>query len=119
MARSAFEKFHRRLTRWLNNLAQVAGHPFLFASLVALALAWFVAGVFFQFDDIWYNILDVFVFMTTFFLVFVVQASQNTDTQAMQDKLDEIIRALSDADNRKVAEEKPIKRGEKRGKQTT
>jgi low affinity Fe/Cu permease len=118
MAQSVFHKIHRKLTKWLNNLAQLAGHPLLFAGLVALALTWFVAGIFFQFDDVWYNILDVFVFMTTFFLVFVVQASQNTDTEAMQDKLDEIIRALDDADSKKVAEEKPIKRGEKRGKHT-
>ena len=53
------------------------------------------------------------IFISTFFLLFVVQSSQNADTEAIQDKLDEIIDSLPTADRTKEGEEKKIKRGEK------
>lgn len=58
--------------------------------------------------------MDIFVFMITFFLLFILQASQNADTQAIQDKLDEIIDSLPGADKKKEAEEKRLKNGKDR-----
>lgn len=97
----------------VNAITDIAGKPAVFALAVAVVIVWFVAGIFFQYDELWFNILDVFVFLTTFFLVFVVQSTQNTDTKAMQDKLDEIIDSLPKATNKKKGEEKAAKRGEK------
>lgn len=101
------------LTKFMNNLATWAGHPYIFASLFLVALGWFIAGAFIEYD-VWFDIMDVFIFMTTFFLLFVVQSSQNADTKAIQDKLDELIDSMPKASNKKEGEEKQIKRGDKK-----
>ena len=58
--------------------------------------------------------MDVFIFITTFFLILVVQSSQNADTRAIQDKLDEIIKSLPKADDSKKNEETRLKKGDKK-----
>lgn len=108
------KKARKRLTILLNKLTIFSGNPFLFAFLILLVITWFIVGIFFNYDSTWYDIMDVFVFLTTFFLVFVVQATQNADTRALQDKLDEIIDSLPKADDHVKSEEKRIKRGEKK-----
>ena len=108
------KRIHKKLTILLNKTAEVSGHPYLFAALLLLVAAWFIVGIFFRYDSTWYDIMDVFVFLTTFFLVFVVQASQNADTKALQDKLDEVIDSLSKADDRYKGEEKRIKKDAKK-----
>ena len=108
------DKLNKALTVLLDKLTQFSGHPFLFLFLIVLIIIWFLVGILFKYDDVWYSIMDVFVFLTTFLLVFIVQASQNADTKALQDKLDEIIDSLSNADNRVKGEEKEIKRGKKK-----
>lgn len=107
------KKLSETLSGLVNDITEIAGKPVVFAIAVAIVATWFVAGIFFQYDEVWFNILDVFVFLTTFFLVFVVQSTQNADTKAIQDKLDEIIDSLPKAANKKKGEEKAAKRGKK------
>jgi low affinity Fe/Cu permease len=110
---SVLKTIDKALTKMMNNLAVLAGRPFVFAGLFLLALGWFIAGIFLEYDT-WYDIMDVFIFLTTFFLLFIVQGSQNADTEAIQDKLDEIIDSLPKANDKKEGEEKRIKRGERK-----
>lgn len=107
------KKIDKKLTETMNNLADFVGRPRLFAVIIVLALAWFVAGIFMEYDT-WFDIMDVFIFLTTFLLLFVVQSSQNADTAAIQDKLDEIIESLPKASTKKAGEEKRMKRGEQK-----
>lgn len=58
--------------------------------------------------------MDVFVFLASFFLLFIIQSSQNADNKAIQDKLDEIIEALPQASNKKEREEELFKKGDKK-----
>lgn len=109
----ALKKIDKTLTKIMNDLATVVGRPYVFAAVLILALAWFVTGIFMEYDT-WFDIMDVFVFLITFFLLFVVQSSQNADTAAIQDKLDEIIDAIPKADTKKEGEEKSMKRGDKK-----
>ena len=106
------KRFNKKLTEIINRITEVSGKPVVFAAMIVLVAAWFIAGAFFRYDESWFTILDAFVFLVTFFLVFVVQSSQNADTKAMQDKLDEIIENLPGADTSKEREEKKFKRGE-------
>ena len=107
------KKIDKKLTETMNNLAEFIGKPRLFAIIIIVALTWFIAGIFMEYDT-WFDIMDVFVFLTTFLLLFVVQSSQNADTAAIQDKLDEIIDSLPKASTKKEGEEKRMKRGEKK-----
>jgi len=106
-------RIDKALMKLMNKLAIFAGKPYVFALLFIAALLWFVAGIFLEYDT-WYDIMDVFIFLTTFFLLFIVQSSQNADTEAIQDKLDEIIEALPKASDKKEGEEKRIKSGSKK-----
>lgn len=105
------KKIEKYLTKSMNSLADFTGKPQVFLGVILLSIGWFIAGLFIDYQT-WFDIMDLVIFVSTFFLLFVVQSSQNADTEAIQDKLDEIIDTLPNASNRKKAEEKRIKRGE-------
>ena len=96
----------------MNQFADLLGRPTVFAAAILVVAGWFGARLFIEYDT-WFDVMDLVIFVSTFFLLFVVQSSQNADTRAIQDKLDEIIDALPNADTSKEKEEKRIKRGEK------
>lgn len=108
---SAQRQTKKRLTRFMNGLADFIGHPLVFAAIVLLIAAWFIVGLFLEYD-VWLDVIDIFIFTSTFLVLFVIQNSQNADTKAMQDKLDEIIAALPQADSKKEEEEKRFKNGD-------
>lgn len=95
-----YKKIEKSLVQLMNQLAAIAGKPQVFLAALLLTASWFIVGLFLEYDT-WFDIMDVFIFMTTFFLMFVVQSSQNANTQAIQDKLDEIIESLPKADDSK------------------
>lgn len=107
-----FEVVKEKLTVTMNKVAEFVGRPVVFLAQIVIIAAWFIASRFLPYD-VWFdiNIMDVTVFITFFFLIIVVQASQNADTAAIQDKLDEIIDALPNARTSKEGEEKRLKRG--------
>lgn len=107
------KKVDKALITFMNKLASFVGKPYIFVTLLLAAVAWFIVGIFIEYDT-WYDIMDVFIFISTFFLIFVVQSSQNADTEAIQDKLDDIIEALPKASKKDEGEEKRIKRGEQK-----
>lgn len=108
----ALKKAEKLLTSLMNHLADFVGKPQVFAVVFLIMLGWFGAGLFLEYET-WFDIIDFTIFVSTFLLLFVVQSSQNADTKAIQDKLDEIIDSLPAADRTKEREEKKIKRGEK------
>lgn len=102
----------RFLTITMNKIADYTGRPALFAAVVAILLTWLLARRFMP-HDLWFDIMDAVIFVTTFLMVFILQVSQNADTKAMQDKLDAIIEALPEAEDSLRGEEKEIKHGNK------
>lgn len=107
------QKVDKSLVVFMNKLAEHAGRPYIFVGLLLAAVTWFIVGIFIEYDT-WYDIMDVFIFLTTFFLLFVIQSSQNADTEAIQDKLDAIIEAIPGANEKTEHEEKRLKRGGKK-----
>jgi low affinity Fe/Cu permease len=86
-------------TRIAKGTARLAGRPATFALVVLLVLAWAVSGPYFGYSDTWQLTINTVTTIVTFLMVFLIQATQNRDAEAIQIKLDEIIRALDGAHN--------------------
>ena len=85
-----------RFTKWT---AHATGRPAAFTLAAAIIVAWAVTGPLFQFSDTWQLVINTSTTIVTFLMVFLIQSTQNRDSEAVQVKLDEIIRAIGKAKN--------------------
>ena len=76
-----------------------AGHPATFVLAVLVIVTWAVSGPIFDYNQTWQLTINTFTTIVTFLMVFLIQSSQNRDSQAVQIKLDELIRTDADAHN--------------------
>jgi len=86
-------------TRFAKLTAHATGRPLTFALMTLLVVAWAVSGPYFGYSDTWQLTINTGTTIITFLMVFLIQATQNRDAEAIQIKLDEIIRALDGAHN--------------------
>ena len=76
-------------------VARAAGRPSVFLVVVISTIAWLLSGPVFGFSDGWQLVANTVTSVITFWMVFVIQNSQNRDSAALQAKLDELIRATA------------------------
>ena len=88
-----------RFTRFAKWTAHATGRPVTFFLAAVLILVWVVTGPIFQFSDTWQLVINTGTTIVTFLMVFLIQSTQNRDAEAVQVKLDEIIRAIGNAQN--------------------
>jgi low affinity Fe/Cu permease len=87
----------RIFTAIAGSIAGFAGRPLAFILAVAVVVVWAVTGPVFGFSDVWQLVINTGTTIVTFLMVFLVQNTQNRDSAAIQAKLDELIRAVTEA----------------------
>ena len=70
----------------------MAGRPVAFVVAVGVIALWAITGPLFGFSDTWQLIINTSTTIITFLMVFLIQSTQNRDSEAIQVKLDELIR---------------------------
>jgi low affinity Fe/Cu permease len=88
--------FFARFARWVE---RQVGRSSTFVLAIAVVVVWAISGPIFGWSDTWQLVINTGTTIVTFLMVFVIQNTQSRDTQAMQLKLDELIRVNEMARN--------------------
>ena len=88
--------FFSQAAQWTS---RQCGRPLTFGLAVGIVIIWAMTGPIFHYSDTWQLVINTGTTIVTFLMVFLIQNTQNHDTQALQVKLSELILAMKDADN--------------------
>jgi len=89
-----------------DGVTEALGTPWALAASVLLIVVWALTGPLFRFSDTWQLVINTATTIITFWMVFVIQTTQNRQSKAVQFKLDELIRSIPGARNRMIEAER-------------
>lgn len=87
-------------TLFSNSAAKYSGHPVTFVCSVLVVFIWGATGPLFHFDNTWQLVINTSTTIISFWMVFLIQNSQNRDNLALHLKLDQLILSIENADNK-------------------
>ena len=90
-----FRKFSQKTSK-------AVGSPGAFLVALTFLLVWGLSGPVFRFSDTWQLVINTSTTIVTFLMVFLIQNTQNRESQALNLKLDELIRSIEGARNTMV-----------------
>lgn len=82
-----------------DRVTDYTGSPYSFLAAAVAVLLWAVTGRWFDYSNTWQLVINTGTTIITFLMVFLIQHTQNRDTQAMHLKLNELIRSIDKANN--------------------
>src|SRR5690625_5191593 len=91
-----FDHFSDRITK-------LTGNPFAFLVALCFIIIWAVTGPLFNYSDTWQLVVNTGTTIITFLMVFLIQQSQNKDSEAVHLKLNELISAMDKASDFLIA----------------
>src|SRR5687768_1914174 len=92
-------KMEEKFQKLAKKISCFAGSAKAFLSGVLIVGLWAAAGPFFKWSDTHSLAINTFTTIITFLMCFLIQNTQNINDKALHLKLDELIRAIQDADN--------------------
>jgi low affinity Fe/Cu permease len=82
--------------------SRVMGGRWAFVVAFLTVVMWALAGPYFKYSQNWQLVINTSTTIVTFLMVFLIQNSQNRESKAVHLKLDELIFAVRQADNRLI-----------------
>ena len=88
---------HELFHKFAVKVSKLAGSPWMFAGALTLIVIWILTGPVFHFSDTWQLVINTGTTIITFLMVFLIQNTQSREAEAIQLKLDELLRAVAKA----------------------
>src|SRR5687768_10660426 len=79
--------------------SKLVGKSGTFIAAALLVVGWALMGPIFHFSNTWQIVINTLTTIITFLMVFLIQHTQNRDSDAIQIKLDELVRIHRAAHN--------------------
>lgn len=90
------------LERFAHQATLRTGSSLAFALALLVIVLWLVTGPLFDYSDTWQLVINTGTTIITFLMVFLIQRSQNKESQAVHLKLNELVAAVAGASNRLI-----------------
>lgn len=93
------KKLNLYFTQFAKWISDIVGNAISFSAAIFFIIIWLIAGPFFHYSDTWQLVINTATTIITFLIVFLIQHTQNRDTEILNLKLDELIKGHKGARN--------------------